>query len=176
MAESVDPAPLDYRSPPRKRVRRPETPEERAARHKRGLYRLGLFIFVFAPIAFYFGPHEILFHKLGRPTPGDFDAEVQSDCVPVVRAMKEYQRDYGSLPDDGNELVPKYLPKAILFRTNVANGQFMYFTSQEQMITYDFTPGGERWEISGPFVNGVIPMPPVVLSVGSATQSATTRE
>src|SRR5947209_4349819 len=65
---------------------------------------------LFAAIAFWFGPNLIMFGKLTWLSPADFVPAVQRDCVPVVRAMKAYERDHGHRPEELEELVPSYLP------------------------------------------------------------------
>ena len=84
--------------------------EIRRWRRLRVAYLAGL-VALFAAIAFYFGPNCFLFHKLTWMTPADFVPTVQRNCVPVVRAMKEFRRDHGRLPARADELVPQYLPE-----------------------------------------------------------------
>jgi hypothetical protein len=169
VAESVDPAPLDYRALPPGQRRYIETPEETKSRYVRVAYRFGLFLFVFAPIAFYFGANLIMFGKWSRISGADFVVDVQRDCVPIVVAMKQYQMDHGQLPDE-SDLSPNYVPQNKLIRCNVFNGQFIYFGEYNELISYDFTPGAECWRIRGHFVTGTIPAPPVVLAGQSASQ------
>ena len=95
----------------------------------------------------------------------DFVETVEKSCVPTVRAMKEYQHDTGQLPDSMDDLVPKYLAS----RPNgqdISKGHFMQIVSRGAVhfITYDFNPGSEAWEISGPWFSGVIPVPPVTIA------------
>lgn len=148
----------------------PATPELRKWWARRQGYRVML-LAVFVMIAWYVGPNEINFRK---PTPlnaADFVPVVESQCVPVVRAMKQYQRDHGKLPGDTDDLVPKYLSAAEekQFRGEVENGRFVYFGQWNHLIEYSFAPGNEHWSVHGPVVNGVIPTPPVTLMApGSA--------
>jgi len=92
----------------------------------------------------------------------------------VVRAMKEFQRDNGRLPNDMDELVPAYLPdqshKAVGLH-GVNQGEFRHYGRDHHTIWYDFTPGSEGWKIRGPYVNGQIPLPPV--KVGPSTRPTT---
>jgi len=160
MSPDPAPAPLDYYRP--KLVKQPQTPESIRWRWYRVWYRVGL-AGLFASIAFYFGPNEIMFDKLTRLTPADLVPIIQRDCVPEVRAMKQYQRDTGNLPDSIDDLTPKYLP-AGPNRGGIANGQYKYIDWQwYETINYDFTPGSEGWYASGHFVSGRIPLPPVKL-------------
>jgi hypothetical protein len=136
-------------------------------------YSLVLAVF-FWLIAFQFGANYFFFGKMSDPTPADFVAEVEQYCVPVVRAMKEYQRDHGRLPNDMNELIPDYLPdqshNAVqLFGAQA--GRFERYADLHHRISYDFTPGDEHWEVSGPYVNGRIPLPAV--KVTPATRPTT---
>jgi hypothetical protein len=111
------------------------------------------------------------------PTPADYVADVQQSCVPVVRAMKEFRRDNGRLPNDMNELIPKYLPDQshqLVQLYGAWAGKFEHYVQWHHRIWYDFTPGDEHWEISGSFVRGRIPLPPV--AVGPATRPTTQRK
>ena len=113
---------------------------------------------------------------LSDPTPADYVTDVQQHCVPVVRAMKEFQRDYGRLPNDMKELIPHYLPdqsKESVQLHGAWAGKFEHYARWHHLIRYDFTPGNEHWEISGPFVQGRIPLPSVKVS---AVTSPTTQK
>jgi hypothetical protein len=168
MADGSKPQPLDYRGPTPKRVKVPEDPESRRWRYRRMLFRIGLFVLL-APVALYFGPNLIMFGKLTRRSPADFVPVVQRECAPTVRAMKEYRRDTGHLPQDIQDLVPKYLASVPWGQEIDQSGGFLQITRQEShYITYDFTPGREAWTVHGYFANGAIPLPPVV--IGQATQ------
>jgi len=127
----------------------------------------GLLFFVIV----YFGARYCVFGSFRGLTPADFVAEVQSECVPVVRAMKEYQLDYGRFPAGDIRLTPKYL------RQETSSCVYGYFggdpffvhycdnwPSRGTEIKYDFTPSDEGWIISGPLLHGRIPLPPVTLS------------
>ena len=129
----------------------------------------GFFLAIFFPLRNYF-----LFDKVSRPTAVDFVPEVESYCLPVVRAMKEFQRDNGRRPNGMEELVPRYLPdqshEAVQLH-GVDQGEFRHYAHDHHTIWYDFTPGSEGWTISGPYVNGRIPLPPV--KAGPKTKPAT---
>jgi hypothetical protein len=168
--------PLDYRSPvppDSKRSRHawfydtitaPSDPELRTWWAKRLSLRLALLL-LFSAIAFYFGPNEVNFGKLTRPSPADFVQDVETRCVPVVRAMKEYQRDHGQWPKKMEDLAPGYLSSAEAdgFVGDISKGHFFTFSKWEEAIEYDIAPGGERWIVSGGYVHGTIPVPPVTI-------------
>lgn len=139
----------------------PSTSESRKWWGWRLIYYLAL-LALFAVIAFQFGPNLINFGKLTRLSVVDFVPIVQQQCVPIVKAAKEYQRDHGHLPNSREDLVPTYLPTAN-FPGSIDQSQFQYFSMWNHMITCDFTPGIEGWSISGPFVRGPIPLPPVTI-------------
>jgi hypothetical protein len=142
-------------------------------RRLRVAYLAGL-IALFAAIAFYFGPNYFLFHKLTWMTPADFAPTVQRNCVPVVRAMKEFRRDNGRLPALADELVPQYLP--VLngqARVSVSDGEFRWSSEYKHRVRYDFNPATEGWIVEGVFTSGRIPLPPVTIS--PTTQPASTR-
>jgi hypothetical protein len=159
--------PLDYRG---KRIPVPESLEAIRWRLRRIAFRAAV-ILLLTPITFYFGPNMILFGKLTWLTPADFVLTVQRDCVPTVRAMKEYQRDFGHLPEKMEDLVPKYLRAFPDGNQLVTNGSFAQFEGPgHQMITYEFGPGREGWSVLGGYTRGPIPLPPV--TIGPATRSA----
>jgi hypothetical protein len=142
---------------------------------QRRIAYLACHVALFAAIAFYFGPNYYLFHKLTRITPADFAPAVERQCVPVVRAMKEFRRDNGRMPDRAEELVPQYLPELTGYgRASVDNGKFQWLTQYNHSIQYDFNPGTEGWTVSGAFTSGRIPLPPVTVS-SPETRPATTR-
>ena len=53
---------LDYRRPPVERRKEPLDPESRRWRHRRILFRIGLFV-ALSPFTFYFGPNLFLFGR-----------------------------------------------------------------------------------------------------------------
>ena len=62
----------------------------------------------FVALAFWFGPHVILFHKLTGMTPLDFVPVVETNCVPAVRAVKIYQRTHRRMPASVDDLGPAF--------------------------------------------------------------------
>jgi hypothetical protein len=131
-------------------------------------YSISLAI-LFSAIAFYFGPNLIRFHKLTSLTTEDFGWYVQAG-TPTVRAMMQFRRDHGRLPNDEDELVPAYLPKDQDYRGNIARGAFSFWARDGHMITYNFGPVGEGFYVSGPDVNGRISWPPVTLEPDPMTR------
>jgi hypothetical protein len=126
----------------------------------------------FCAIAFYFGPHLILFRKLTPLSPSDFVDEVQERCVPVVRAIKEFERDNGRLPEKIDEVVPRYLPEVDRGQMLVPGEYFVFmYRGHAHKVGYRFDGSDEHWEVSGPFARGRIPLPAVELSVSTATAS-----
>ena len=176
--------PLDYRGP-LPRERRPSRaswiadvshiPAYRDLQ-KWWLARIGYYLAMmalFVIIAFYAGPNEINFGSPFGLRASAFVPYVMRDCVPVVRAMKEYQRDHGSFPGDIDDLVPQYLSAGAKnrFLGNVYKGQFSAFAEWNHLIEYKFGPGKEEWRIRGPLINGVLPVPAV--TSGPATAPTT---
>ena len=108
MADEASYSP-DYRGRTPKRGGPPQDAEFLRWRALRMLFRAGV-VLVLMPVTFYFGPNLITFGKLTRLSAADFITDrVESTLLPTVRAMKEYQRDMGRLPDRMEDLVPKYL-------------------------------------------------------------------
>lgn len=171
MADEPKLLPLNYYGPTPNGWKYQDFPGAGLWRLRRNLFRLGLFV-VLAPIIFYFAKNLMMFHKLTPLTPADYVPLVQRLGVPTVRAMKQYQRDTGSLPDDLRALVPKYLaaePPQCGPDYNyitIARGQLLIYPFGIQTIMYDFTPDTEGWSTSGPFVTGPIPLPPVTIGAG----------
>ncbi len=170
MRDDVPIQPLGYFSPSPHRLKFVEDDEGRRWRYRRILYCAGLG-FWFIAIAFYFGPNVINFGKLTRLSPDDFVGIVQRDCVPTVRAMKEYQRDHGKLPTQNEDLAPRYLPEAPKGFISMERGHFQCLTMWNHFVIYDFTPGAEGWSVRGPFANGQIRAP--LVTPESATYPAT---
>ncbi len=138
---------------------------------------------LFTAIAFYVGPNVILFGKLTGLTPADFAVSVERVDVPIVRAMKQYERDHGRRPDRAEALAPKYLPEDVAerWRYAVTRGEFRAVALHNHRVFYRFRArpdaGGdstqpyedllyarypdEGWYVTGPFAEGRIPLPPV---------------
>ena len=131
---------------------------------------------LFAVGGLYVGPNYLLFDKPTWITPADFVPTVERRCVPIVRAMKEFRRDHGRLPKDGEELIPDYHPpedrNVQSVRATVWEGKFRYLAMYNHSITYDFDPATEGWIVSGVYTSGRIPAPPVAID---PTPRATTR-
>jgi hypothetical protein len=118
-------------------------------------------------IAFHIGPNEILFGRLTAPSMPYFVPIIERECVPVVRAVKEYERDHGAMPVKLDDLVPRYLSK-------VPNPTGHYFASGSdasylvnltgENVEWNLTSVGETWEIYGWFATGVPPIRPVLIS------------
>lgn len=144
-------------------------------RRRRMVYYAGLGAF-FAAVALYVGPNLMLFGKPTWITPADFVPVVEEQCVPIVRAMKEYQRDHGRLPERGEDLFPDYHtpddPSRQVVKASVWKGQFNYWSAYNHTITYDFDPPSEGWSVSGAYTQGRIPVPPVKIH---GTRSPATR-
>ena len=130
---------------------------------RRWLLRLGLGVW-FVAIAFYFGPNRILFDKWTWITPADFVPTVRDRCVPVVRAMKAYQRKHGHLPTSNEEVGLKSSGGPGEYVGNVSPRGYTCWGRYNHQIEYDFTPGQEGWRLRGGFISGPIPYPPVTLA------------
>lgn len=163
----VEPPKLDYAAPPKKSyeseldklVRRftpPSDPELRRWWWRRLTYRAILFG-LFALTAFYFGPNLIEFGKLTRPTAADFVPEVERGGVPLVKAVKLYRLDHGRFPKDESDLIPDYLP-AQIGGFMALDGIVIGFVGHSERVEYRCYPGEEGWWLSGPWLNGRLPL------------------
>ena len=131
-------------------------------------YLQSLYYFVlavsFCVFGLWIGPNFLNFGRISGVSGQDFVPDVQQRCVPVVRAMKEYLRDHGQLPNAKKDLVPDYLPDEShvdVPAADVWGGALKHWGRWNHHVTYDFTPGQEGFYVSGPFMNGRLPMPPV---------------
>lgn len=141
-------------------------------------YYAAMFV-LFLTIGFYVGPNEFLFHRVLYPyhSVSDYMPEIMTDCVPLVRAVKEYQRDYGRLPEDLYQVMPGYLASCPLQARMW--GDQLYFVKGDHLICYDFTPSNEGWWLVPNAVAGSIPVrgraiPAPRVSLGPATKPTTT--
>jgi hypothetical protein len=163
MAEQLHGQTLDYFRRPAKGARMPYDAEFLRWRSIRSLYRVGLWIVIGVPVIAIV-PNIMLFGQLTMLAPADFVHNAQTQSVPMVRAIKLYQRDTGQLPDDLSKLVPKYIA-SVPWSQEMTGGQFMQFDLRyNHRIIYDFTPANEGWSVIGPFAKGPIPLPPVKLN------------
>jgi hypothetical protein len=138
------------------------TAYERRWSKRRSLLNFG-YVILFGIIAFWLGPIYFLWNVTPAPSqPSDYTELVLRHCEPIVRRMKEYERIHGSRPTDMSQFAPD-LYAAEANNVSLTGGRFIYFVEYRQEIEYDFTPGNEHWKVTGPFVNGTIPVPPVQL-------------
>jgi len=135
---------------------------------------------LFLAIVYRAGPNLILFHSPFSPRPQDF-VPLTNQYVPIVAAIKAYQRDFGKLPFDSTDLPPQYKPVGY----NGQVGEIVYTTSitfqvqDSSVLEYEFSPLIEGWKIHSPRYDGRIPAPivpaapkPVAsTSSGSATSA-----
>ncbi len=169
------PQKLEYMGPTRAPAKYEPDSEEIRWQRQRIALRTVLVVAVFAGV-FFFARNFFLYGKFTPLTAADYIPDVQRQGVPIVRAMKRYQRDTGQLPKKGEDLVPKYLQTWSHTHSGpgglptIWNGEFSLnmFRFHEQ-VRYDFTPGSEGWLINGPVVRGRIPLPPVIVSSDDTT-------
>jgi len=161
--------PLEYRRVDPNKIR-VLTPEEQWWRLGRISFRVGLFVLIF-PIALYFISNYLKFGKFTRLTAADYVPKVQQFGVPMVRAIKLYQKDTGQLPLRVEDLEPKYMKPHTSRNYDgqmYGNGTYWMFGGRDESIIYDFKSGQEGWSVSGPYVNGRIPLP--IVTIGPASQ------
>jgi hypothetical protein len=130
---------------------------------------VGLLILV-APVFGFFARNVALFDRLGNSFTPDQFVQFAKGMESEVMAIKEYQRDTGHLPQTLDDLVPTYIPRYSYHPGEIHNGHF-YCEIRDmlhQVISYDFTPGAEKWEVHGSYADGVIPLPPV--TIGPTTE------
>ena len=129
-----------------------------------------------AAVAFYVGPNLFMFGQPTWITPAWFVPVVEQQCVPVVRAMKEFQRDHGRLPARGEELIPDYHPpdhpSVQRVAVSVRDGKFEWWSEYNHIIAYDFDPASEGWSVRGVYTRGRIPVSPVKINPATRPASA----
>ncbi|HEY4329464.1 MAG TPA: hypothetical protein VGN88_06990 [Phycisphaerae bacterium] len=123
----------------------------------------------FAVIAFWLGPHIILFHRLSGLSLADF-APVAEAHLPVVLAIKRYQADNGHLPEKIEDIQGNYLPanwgKDDLGRGFVDSSGYTIMVSKFGFLhelVYNLDGNDEHWQLSGQVVNGRIPLLAITL-------------
>jgi hypothetical protein len=138
---------------------------------RRLLYYAGMFG-LFLMLAFYVGPNEFLFHTILYPyhSLADYKPEIGKDCVPLVRAVKEYRRDHGQLPEYLDQLIPTYLA-SLKVPARMWNDQ-LFVLKGDHLICYDFTPASEGWTVSDAPIDGAVPAPLVTISPATRPASA----
>lgn len=161
---------LDYESP---KPRYLPTPEDGAWRLRRlGYY--GSQLLLFFVIVCRLGPNLILFHSPFSPGPAGY-VRYTKDYIPIIAAIKAYNRDWGQLPLDSNDLPPAYQPPN--FQGDV--GEILGTTSitfpvgAHGVLEYEFSPVQEGWYIHSPRYDGPLPAPIVVAAPKPTTQATT---
>ena len=146
------------------------TPEDRAWLR----YRLGWYAFqvlLFLAIVYRIGPNLVLFHSLFSPRPEDF-VKFTNDYVPMIAAIKAYNRDFGKLPLDSDEMPREYEPRDF----NGQLGEILDTTSitfqvaDYAVLEYEFSPPIEGWIVHSPRYDGRIPAPIVPAAPKPATR------
>jgi hypothetical protein len=165
---------LDYFGVPPNRPKRPNDPESARWRWRRISYRCGLGV-IFAIIAFYAGPRFIVFVRLRPYSQTALMQIAQTECAPVVRALKLYQRDNGRFPEDIYDLFPRYLSKIPDEGgySSSPSAIFTYVCPTHQVIQYDLDPRSEGWKVFslGGADEGLLPLP--IVTMGPLDQPMT---
>jgi hypothetical protein len=161
---------LDYEKQEPRYVPRPE---DRRWRLRRIAYYLG-HVVLFGAIVYRAGPNMFLFHSPFSPPPQHY-AGLAKQYMPLVAAIKAYQRDFGKLPMDSFNLPPRYRPAgytagegAILGTNSITFGPIEY-----SVIEYNFAQPGEGWTVYAPRYKGPIPAPLVLATPSPASRPTT---
>ncbi|MGA2443077.1 MAG: hypothetical protein ABSH08_19155 [Tepidisphaeraceae bacterium] len=142
-------------------ARRPRyrpTPEDRVWL----LYRLGWYGFqllLLLAIVYRIGPNLFLFHSPFSPRPEDF-VSYTNEYVPIIAAIKAYNRDFGKLPFD-SDLPPEYMPRGYKGVVGeIVNTTSITFPLADHIVLeYEFSPAMEGWIVHSPRYDGRIPAP-----------------
>ena len=146
--------------------------------------------------AVYFLPNLMLFGQWTRISPADYVSVVQSDFVPIIKAIKEYQRDHGKVPEKLGDLVPNYVTKLPPdWQAVDITPQYVIFFDvllREECVEYLFSPPAngkldvrqglntpyqipaptEGWYMMSNYGSGQIPLPAV--TIAASTRPTTT--
>ena len=121
-------------------------------------------------IGFFLGPRYLLFGQFTWITPDYFAETARRDVEPIVRAIKEYEADYGVRPSSARpleeSLVPEYLqlPAVGGFGTELReNGIVAAWSEWNHLVVYDLRAESEGWSVAGQFTHGPIHLPRVTL-------------
>lgn len=136
------------------------TPEERAWRRRRLLYYAALCLAAL-PVIFYFGPNVILFGKLTWISPADFAPIVTTQYAPIVTAIKQYERDHGTLPDRAHWSPPGFQDHR--YWGDVYSGEYRHLSKYNHFVIYNLTGPDQHWSVRGPYTFGRIPLPGITL-------------
>jgi hypothetical protein len=153
-----------------------DTSTETRWRRIRVLLNLTLAAWIFA-LAFWLGPHEIIFGRLRGLSVDDLVPIASKWCVSQVREIKLYQRTHGQFPQTAQDLGPVFdwnvqssnCPQRGPGLPEVYPNRYVYslFTHYNESIEYDFTPGKEGWSVRGYFLTASLPLPPVQLELST---------
>jgi hypothetical protein len=151
---------LSYRSAPKRPP--PKDPKWTAKRVAYYFALLGWFCL----IAFWAGPNVWLFGRVTGMRESDLHENVKQRFVPAIRAVLEYQRDFGALPDNSWNAKVVYFGKYTQVGwggEHIRNGVLSDYGRYNQCISYDFSHPEAPWTTWGAFYNGPINLPPVTL-------------
>jgi len=150
------------------------TAEDRAWQIRRVAYYLGQVI-VFFLIVYRAGPNLWLFHSPSSPPPSHY-AELTKPYVPMIAAIKAYQRDRGRLPPHSELLPRSYRPVEYDAGEGMIIGTTITFGPVEHsVLAYDFSTFSEGWIVYAPRYKGPIPASLVLPATDLPIRPATTR-
>jgi hypothetical protein len=131
-------------------------------------------LLLFVLIGFWIGPNLRLFHSPFNPTPADY-VQYARQYVPIIAAIKAYQRDFGHLPSDGG-LPQAYLPASFLEVPGEISGttSITFIVGMQGVLEYEFNPAKEGWIIHSPRYDGplsapIVPAAPKPLTVPASS-------
>jgi hypothetical protein len=155
----------------------PTTAFETKWKNLRWLYRVGLLALLC--LVAYCADCFLLFGKFHWISAQDYAPVIASRCMPIIRAIKLYERDEGQLPDEDKSLVPKYLKSV--------NGPPMWdYQYDERLcyfydvglanfpvdVVYRFDQGDEGWYHRAYFSGTLVQLPFPPMAVPPATRPA----
>ncbi len=164
---------LDYRSA----SKRPP-PKDPTWTAKRVAYYVALLGW-FSLIAFWAGPNVWLFGRVTGMRESDLHEQVNRLYVPLVRAMLEYQKDFGALPPNTRTATKPYFGENVLLTGGsgyVQNGVLIARDYKwHHTIRYNFNDTRSPWSAQGGYYNGPIWRPPVNFETPFAPTTRPTR-
>lgn len=141
------------------------------------LYRLAyyeLHLLVFLVVGFKVGPNLFLFHRPFSPGLAGY-VRYTDTYVPIIAAIKAYNRDCGNLPLSSFELPPAYRPRNFQGDDGYINDttSITFFVGDHGVLEYEFFPGKEGWYIHAPRYDGSLPAPIVAAAPKPTTPAVT---
>lgn len=126
--------------------------------------RLGYYLahaLVFFVIVKWIGPDLIIYCQFSSSP--DYYAKLSQPYMPMIAAIKAYQRDHRELPETTFDMPEKYQPtnwdNTLIGTILGASSVTFELRDQSAVLEYEFTPESEGWIIHAPRCQKRLPLP-----------------